>query len=138
MTQFYLTFDRLQALRNGGSRDNSVGEVTSREPSEGEDQPTTLDNNANLWAYRDKGDGFFLNPSLSTEQALIDGIIDALIYEEKDRERLAKDPLVRLLISNPPGKYNFAIVSAMGVITEGKKGKHTAGDVSSMPPIYFF
>jgi hypothetical protein len=35
---------------------------------------------------------------------------------------LRKDPLVRLLIPNPPGHYNFVIVSAMGVITEGKQG----------------
>jgi hypothetical protein len=45
-----------------------------------------------------------------------------MIYEESDRARLKVDPLVRLLIDNPPGNYNFSIVTAMGVITEGKKG----------------
>lgn len=53
---------------------------------------------------------------------LIDAIIDATIFDAGDRERLRNDPLVRLLIPNPPGHYNFVIVSAMGVITEGKKG----------------
>jgi hypothetical protein len=67
-------------------------------------------------------DRLFLNPEESKEQILIDAIIDATIYGESDRELLRKDPLVRLLISNPPGHYNFVLVSAMGVITEGKKG----------------
>ena len=34
--------------------------------------------------------------------------------------------MVRLLISNPPGEYQFTIVTAMGVITEGKKGQELA------------
>jgi hypothetical protein len=63
-----------------------------------------------------------LEPEKSKEQVLIDAIIDAVIYGESDRELLRKDPLVRLLIPNPPGHYNFVLVSAMGVITEGKKG----------------
>jgi hypothetical protein len=67
-------------------------------------------------------DRLFLEPEESKEQILIDAIIDATIYGESDRELLRKDPLVRLLISNPPGHYNFVLVSAMGVITEGKKG----------------
>jgi pimeloyl-ACP methyl ester carboxylesterase len=45
-----------------------------------------------------------------------------LIYDESDRENLRKDPLVRLLIPNPDGNYEFTIVTAMGVITEGKAG----------------
>lgn len=69
------------------------------------------------------GDGLFMEPEYRGEQVLVDAIIDAIIYNENDRERLRKDPLVRLLIPNPPGvHYNFAIVSAMGVITEGERG----------------
>ena len=63
-----------------------------------------------------------MNPRRYGEQALVDAIIDAIIYRNEDREKLRKDPLVRLLLPNPPGKYNFVIVSAMGVITEGKSG----------------
>ena len=67
-------------------------------------------------------DTFFLQPEKHTEQEIVDAIIHATIYFESDRDRLRKEPLVRLLIPNPPGKYNFTIISAMGVITEGKKG----------------
>lgn len=70
----------------------------------------------------------FLNPTKSSEQALIDAILDALIYDSYDREKLRNDPLVRLLIPNTDGNYDFTIVTAMGVITEGKAGTelHTA------------
>ena len=67
-------------------------------------------------------DDLFLNPEKYGEQAVVDGILDAIIYDPKDRERLRADPLVRLLIPNPEGKYDFSIVSAMGVITEGREG----------------
>lgn len=70
----------------------------------------------------DNVDKVFLEPELYSEQYIIDAIIDATIYLEKDRERLRRDPLVRLLVSNPPGNYKFTVVTAMGVITEGKKG----------------
>lgn len=64
----------------------------------------------------------FLNPKKSSEQGLIDAILDALIYDKYDREKLRNDPLVRLLIPNAEGNYDFTIVTAMGVITEGKAG----------------
>ncbi|KAL3921557.1 MAG: hypothetical protein SGILL_002686 [Bacillariaceae sp.] len=64
----------------------------------------------------------FLEPERSSEQKLLDAILDALIYDAEDRERLRKDPLMRLLIPNPDGHYEFTIVTAMGVITEGKAG----------------
>ena len=67
-------------------------------------------------------DDIFLKPEKYGEQAVVDAIIDAIIYDPKDRERLRSDPLVRLLIPNPEGKYNFSIVSAMGVITDGREG----------------
>jgi hypothetical protein len=65
---------------------------------------------------------YFTCPERQPEQHLIDGIIEALFYDEKERDCIKCDPLVRLLISNKPGDYNFTIISAMGVITEGKKG----------------
>lgn len=67
-------------------------------------------------------DNLFSHPELVPEQVLVDAIIDAIFYYEVDRERIRKDPLVRFLIPNPDGNYHFAIVTAMGVITEGKKG----------------
>jgi hypothetical protein len=67
-------------------------------------------------------DKLFLEPEKSRQQVLVDAIIDAVFYLEEERERLRKDPLVRMLIPNPPGNYDFTIVTAMGVITEGKAG----------------
>jgi hypothetical protein len=67
-------------------------------------------------------DRMFLEPEKHSEQSLIDAILDAIIYDKKERVRLRKDPLVRLLIPNPPGNYDFTIVTAMGVITDGKAG----------------
>ena len=64
----------------------------------------------------------FTKPHRYKEQEIVDAIIDTMIFEEADRVRLKSDPLVRLLIDNPPGNYSFSIVTAMGVITEGKKG----------------
>ena len=57
-----------------------------------------------------------------SEQGLLKAVVDALYYYEEDRARLLDDPLVRLLLDPPPGRYDFTIVSAMGVITEGAKG----------------
>ena len=67
-------------------------------------------------------DRLFLEPEKYREQQLVDAILDAVIYDKKDRERLSKDPLVRLLIPNRPGQYDFTVVTAMGVITDGKAG----------------
>jgi hypothetical protein len=64
-------------------------------------------------------DNIFDEPSKFPEQLVIDAIIEATIYEVDDRNSLRNDPLARLLIHNPPGYYNFVIVSAAGVITEG-------------------
>lgn len=64
----------------------------------------------------------FFQPENHSEQELLDVIIDLLFYDEKERNFIQLDPLVRLLIPNPPGNYDFTIVSAMGVITEGKRG----------------
>ena len=56
-------------------------------------------------------------------ETLIDRVIDALYFFEEDRNKLKADPLVRLLIEPPPGHYDFSVVSAMGVITEGARGR---------------
>lgn len=69
-----------------------------------------------------KKDLFFHNPDNLHEQEIVEEIIQLIFFDEQEREAISADPLVRLLISNPPGNYNFTIVSAMGVITEGKKG----------------
>ena len=65
---------------------------------------------------------FFTAPEQQNEQELVDSIIDAIFYDSVEREFIKNDPLVRMLIPNEPGKYNFTLISAMGVITEGKKG----------------
>jgi hypothetical protein len=67
-------------------------------------------------------DDVFVNPEKARQQDIVDAIIESIIYEVSDRERLQMDPLVRLLIDNPPGHYDFIIVSAAGVVTEGKRG----------------
>lgn len=67
-------------------------------------------------------DDVFINPENARQQDVIDAIIESTIYKVSDRERLQMDPLVRLLIDNPPGHYDFVIVLAAGVITEGKQG----------------
>ncbi len=57
------------------------------------------------------------------EQALCRACIDALYAFDADRKAVRGDPLVRLLMEPPAGPYDFAIVSAMGVITEGAAGR---------------
>ena len=70
--------------------------------------------------------GFFSKPTDRTEQEIIDGIIDVLFFQEEEKDALRSDPLVRLLIANFPGEYDFTIVTAFGVITEGEKGLELA------------
>ena len=72
-----------------------------------------------FWGNRIDNEKIFLEPMRFKEQEIVDAIIDTMFYEEKDRNRLRDDPLVRLLIPNPPGNYNVSVVTAMGVITEG-------------------
>jgi len=69
---------------------------------------------------------FFLQVEEHNEQTTIDEIINAIFFDEMERETIRADPLVRLLIANPPGFYDFNIVSAMGVITEGELGQELA------------
>jgi len=49
-------------------------------------------------------------------------LIEILFFENSDRERYRNDSLMHLAIEEPPGHYNFTVVSAMGVITEGAAG----------------
>jgi len=53
---------------------------------------------------------------------VVSNVLDCLFYDEAELESLKKDPLVFLLIPNEEGLYEFSIISAMGVITEGAKG----------------
>ena len=110
----------LNALRNG-----ALSKEARSQSNTGPLQPN-LSAESGEWKTIDyepvELDRFFLEPDKHSEQEIVDAIIEATIYEEADREKLRNDPLVRLLIPNPPGKYNFTIVSAMGVITDGKRG----------------
>jgi len=75
-----------------------------------------------FWGNRIDHEKMFLEPQRFKEQEIVDAIIDTMIFDPKDRKILKDDPLVSLLIPNPPGNYNISVVTAMGVITEGKKG----------------
>lgn len=61
-------------------------------------------------------------PSFRDEQHLLTTVIDTIIYDKRDRQKLKRDPLVRLLIDEPARTYDFTVVSCMGVITEGAQG----------------
>merc|ERR1719201_583687 len=61
--------------------------------------------------------------SWGNEQWLIDRLIDITYYFHEDRERVRDDPLVRLLITNDSkDRYDFTVVSVMGVISQGAEG----------------
>ena len=72
--------------------------------------PVSLPNQAQVSIAADP---FFICPERQAEQDLIDAIIDTIFYDEFEREHIKFDPLVRLLISNEPGHYNFTIITAM-------------------------
>lgn len=69
------------------------------------------------WLHRVSG-----RRSFRSEQDLLCSVIAYLIHDPRDQQKLLADPLVRLLIDPLPGRYDFTIVSAMGVITEGEHG----------------
>jgi hypothetical protein len=62
-------------------------------------------------------------PVPRSEQELVNAVLQALYAFPADRRSLARDPLVRLLIDPPEGRYDFTIVTAMGVVTDGAKGR---------------
>lgn len=74
------------------------------------------------WLHVRRGDAAPYVP-LSDEQALLDAVIDELYVFAEDRQAMKRDPLVRLLVEPPEGRYAFTVVSAMGVITEGARGR---------------
>ncbi len=58
-----------------------------------------------------------------SEQALLEATVGVLYHFAADRQKVLADPLVRLLIDPPKGRYDFTIVSGMGVVTEGQRGR---------------
>jgi len=57
------------------------------------------------------------------EQWLIDVLIDITYYFPEDRARIRSDPLTRLLLCNDPAdRYDFTVISVMGVISQGAEG----------------
>ena len=56
-------------------------------------------------------------------QALVDAVIDTVWCARSDRDAVRGDPLARLLMQVPDGRYDFTVVSGMGVITDGSQGK---------------
>lgn len=57
------------------------------------------------------------------EAGLLQAVVDVLYIDPDDRSRLARDPLVRLLVEPEPGRYDLTVISAMGVITDGADGR---------------
>ncbi|MBI5481345.1 MAG: hypothetical protein HY906_20975 [Deltaproteobacteria bacterium] len=62
-------------------------------------------------------------PAFRAEQALLEAVVRTLYYFPADQETLLRDPLCRLLLDPEPGHYDFTIVSAMGVVTDGAAGR---------------
>ena len=61
-----------------------------------------------------------------SEACLVDCLIEVLFYEPADRRKYRSDSLITLIMDEPPGPFDFTVVSAMGVITEGAKGTEMA------------
>ena len=62
-------------------------------------------------------------PGSRAEQTLLETVVRTLYYFPEDQETLLGDPLCRLLLDPEPGHYDFTIVSAMGVVTDGAAGR---------------
>lgn len=62
------------------------------------------------------------DPGLA-DQDLVEAVARSLYYHRKDQDEVLADPLTRLLIEEPAGAYDFTIVSCMGVVTDGAKGR---------------
>lgn len=61
--------------------------------------------------------------SWEDEQWLIDCLIDITYYFPEDRNRIRRDPLVRLLLTNDSSeRYDFTVISVMGVVSQGADG----------------
>ena len=70
------------------------------------------------WLHLESGRGEF-----ASEQDLTATVIRALYWFGADRQAMLADPLVRLLMDPEPGRYDFSIITCMGVITEGADGR---------------
>lgn len=73
------------------------------------------------WLIRRSGRDAFVN-----EQDLLHTVVQVLYHEPKDAQAVWEDPLVRLMWDPPETKLDFAVISCMGVITEGAKGTELA------------
>lgn len=60
--------------------------------------------------------------SFADEQDLLRTVVDVLYHEPADARAVWEDPLVRLLWDPPEAGLDFAVISCMGVITEGARG----------------
>ena len=60
---------------------------------------------------------------LRNEQKLLEAVVNVLYLHPRDRDKVRRDPLVRIVVDPEPGHYDFTVVSAMGVITEGARGR---------------
>ncbi|KAF4754167.1 hypothetical protein FOZ63_004697, partial [Perkinsus olseni] len=58
--------------------------------------------------------------------ALVEVIVKSIYRYKEDRERILNDPLTKLMLRNPKGHVKLALVSAMGVISEGAEGTELA------------
>jgi len=56
------------------------------------------------------------------EQDLLQTVVRTLYWDVRHQQTMLADPLVRLLLDPGPGRYDFSIISCMGVITDGKDG----------------
>lgn len=61
-----------------------------------------------------------------TEACLLDCLLEVLFFKPEDRDRYREDSLMQLIIDEPSGHFDFTVVSAMGVITDGAKGTEMA------------
>ena len=77
----------------------------------------------------------------ASEACLVDCLIELLFYEPSARSSYRKDALMQLIIDEPPGLFNFTVVSAMGVITEGaqiQEKKHMRLTSLYMSSVFLF
>ncbi|MBM4372717.1 MAG: hypothetical protein FJ098_13760, partial [Deltaproteobacteria bacterium] len=65
-------------------------------------------------------------PVEEAEQALVEQVVRVLYWHEADRRTILEDPLTRLLLDPPAGRWQLTVVSCMGVITEGARGVELA------------
>jgi len=77
-----------------------------------------------------------LDGSAQASQALVERYVAALYHHPDDREALLADPLVRLLLAPPRAPLDFTIVSCMGVITDGARGRELEGTFARLRDAY--